>query len=91
MALIISGFVCAMMPTPLPSWKVTPGFLPAKRGAVIAIHSTVKLDTISKLAAKAAQQGVTVIDAPITGGAHGAAAKKLCYMVGGGSLDHCRR
>jgi 3-hydroxyisobutyrate dehydrogenase len=55
----------------------------AKRGAVIAIHSTVKLDTISKLAAKAAQQGVTVIDAPITGGAHGAAAKKLCYMVGG--------
>ncbi len=55
----------------------------AKNGAVIAIHSTVKLDTIHRLAAIAAQKGVTVIDAPITGGAHGAAAKKLCYMVGG--------
>ncbi len=55
----------------------------AKAGAVVAIHSTVKLDTISKLAEKAILQGVIVIDAPITGGAHGATAKKLCYMVGG--------
>lgn len=55
----------------------------AKKGAIIAIHSTVKLETIHKLATKAAEKGVTVIDAPITGGAHGAAAKKLYYMVGG--------
>jgi 3-hydroxyisobutyrate dehydrogenase len=55
----------------------------AQRGTIVAIHSTVKLDTINKLAQIAAQKGITVIDAPITGGAHGAAAKKLCYMVGG--------
>lgn len=55
----------------------------ASAGTVVAIHSTVKIDTIKKLAAIAAEKQVTVFDAPITGGAHGAAAKKLCYMVGG--------
>ena len=55
----------------------------AQPNTVVAIHSTVKIDTIKKLAAIAAEKQVTVFDAPITGGAHGAAAKKLCYMVGG--------
>jgi 3-hydroxyisobutyrate dehydrogenase len=55
----------------------------AKPGTIVAIHSTVKIDTIKKLAEIAAEKNVQVFDAPITGGAHGAAAKKLCYMAGG--------
>lgn len=50
---------------------------------IIAIHSTVKLQTIQALAKLAAEKGAHLIDAPITGGAHGAQAKTLCYMVGG--------
>lgn len=52
-------------------------------GTVVAIHSTVKIDTIRKLAEIAAEKQVTVFDAPITGGAHGAASKQLYYMCGG--------
>lgn len=55
----------------------------AKPGTVVAIHSTVKIDTIRKLADIAAQKQVTVFDAPITGGAHGAASKQLYYMCSG--------
>lgn len=55
----------------------------AKPGTVVAIHSTVKIETIRKLAAMAAEKQVTVFDAPITGGAHGAASKQLYYMCGG--------
>ncbi|MBK8288366.1 MAG: hypothetical protein IPK95_06820 [Cellvibrionales bacterium] len=55
----------------------------AKRGAVIAYPQHGQTRHISKLAAKAAQQGVTVIDAPITGGAHGAAAKNCATWWAG--------
>ena len=52
-------------------------------GAVIAIHTTVTLDTIHALAAEAAAHGVTLIDAGISGGEAGAAAGTLLTMVGG--------
>lgn len=52
-------------------------------GAVIAIHTTVTLDTIHVLAAEAAACGVTLIDAGISGGEAGAAAGTLLTMVGG--------
>ena len=52
-------------------------------GAVIAIHTTVTLDTIHVLAAEAAAHGVTLIDAGISGGEAGAAAGTLLTMVGG--------
>lgn len=55
----------------------------AQSNTVVAIHSTVKIDTIKKLAAIAADKQVTVFDAPITGGAHGAASKQLYYLCGG--------
>jgi 3-hydroxyisobutyrate dehydrogenase len=54
----------------------------AAPGTVIAIHSTVEQAEIEKWAADGAAHGVLVIDAPITGGSHGAEAAKLCYMVG---------
>jgi 3-hydroxyisobutyrate dehydrogenase-like beta-hydroxyacid dehydrogenase len=55
-AAIISGSVCATTPTPLPSWTGESGILATATALApsVAIHSTVKLDTISKLAAIAA-------------------------------------
>ena len=64
----------------------------AEPGLVVAIHSTVRPETVHTIAAKAARQNVTVIDAPITGGAPGARAKALTYMVGGEQevVERCR-
>lgn len=52
-------------------------------GAVISIHTTVSLDTIHDLAARAEARGVFVLDAGISGGEDGAAAGTLLTMVGG--------
>ncbi|MBT4521179.1 MAG: NAD(P)-dependent oxidoreductase [Halieaceae bacterium] len=60
------------------------GILPnAAPGAVIAIHSTVTHAALIKWAADADAAGLQLIDAPVTGGAQGAEAGTLCYMVGG--------
>jgi 3-hydroxyisobutyrate dehydrogenase-like beta-hydroxyacid dehydrogenase len=61
-------------------------------GSVAAIHSTVYPETVRKLAKRAEAKGMTVIDAPVSGGEAGARQKSLCYMVGGeaGLLDRCR-
>lgn len=67
--------------------------LPAvEKCKVVAIHSTVKPETIVALAEKAKPHGVQVLDAPISGGASGAANGTLCYMVGGDAdaLAFCR-
>ena len=55
----------------------------AARGAIVAIHSTVQPATVIEVAAAAAERGVGVIDACITGGAAGASAGTLTVMVGG--------
>ena len=55
----------------------------AAPGTIIAIHSTVTQAGILKWAADAEARQVRLIDAPITGGASGAEAGTLCYMVGG--------
>jgi 3-hydroxyisobutyrate dehydrogenase-like beta-hydroxyacid dehydrogenase len=52
-------------------------------GAVVSIHTTVSLDTIHDLAARAEAQGVFVLDAGISGGEEGAQAGTLLTMVGG--------
>jgi len=64
----------------------------AKPGAIIAIHSTVHPKTVRKIAELAKAKGVGVIDAQISGGARGAQAQTLCYMVGGDKalLEKCR-
>jgi 3-hydroxyisobutyrate dehydrogenase-like beta-hydroxyacid dehydrogenase len=64
----------------------------AKRGSIIAIHSTVHPRTVRKLAAQASAKGVTLIDAEVSGGERGAIAKSLCYMVGGdkAAFEKCR-
>ena len=67
-------------------------FSGAKRGSIIAIHSTVHPRTVRKLAEQAAAKGMTLIDAEVSGGERGAIAKSLCYMVGGDkeAFEKCR-
>lgn len=61
-------------------------------GGVIAIHSTVHPDTCRKLAQDCADRGVSVIDAPVSGGGPAAAAGTLLVMAGGQAdvVERCR-
>jgi 3-hydroxyisobutyrate dehydrogenase len=61
-------------------------------GSVIAVHSTVHPDTCRELAKKAAARGVSVIDAPVSGGGDAAAEGRLMVMVGGDAdvVERCR-
>ncbi len=63
---------------------VCEGLFPAmRRGSLIAIHSTVHPDTCRALAKEAAARGLSLIDAPVSGGSPVAAIGKLTTMVGG--------
>lgn len=55
----------------------------AAEGTVVAVHSTIEPDTAAELAEQAATHGVHVLDAPVSGGALGAAEGRLAVMVGG--------
>jgi 3-hydroxyisobutyrate dehydrogenase len=61
-------------------------------GAIIAIHSTVHPKTCRDLAKKAGDQGISVIDAPVSGGGPAAADGRLLVMVGGDAdvVERCR-
>ena len=63
-----------------------------KPGSVIAVHSTVHPNTCRELAKKAGAQGVSVIDAPVSGGGPAAAEGRLLVMVGGDAdvVERCR-
>ena len=50
---------------------------------IIAIHSTVHPETCRRIGAKAALQGVRVIDAPVSGGAPAVNEGRLLVMTGG--------
>lgn len=52
-------------------------------GTVIAVHSTVLPETIEEMARAAAERECTLLDACVTGGAHGAEAGELTFLVGG--------
>ncbi len=58
-------------------------FTNAASGTLVAVHSTVTQANLLKWAQQAADAGIVLVDAPITGGAHKAEAGTLCYMVGG--------
>jgi 3-hydroxyisobutyrate dehydrogenase len=59
---------------------------------VVAVHSTVSPQTIKAQAKRALEKNIHLLDAPISGGASGAANATLCYMVGGDAdaLALCR-
>jgi 3-hydroxyisobutyrate dehydrogenase-like beta-hydroxyacid dehydrogenase len=64
----------------------------ARADTVIAVHSTVTQASVLRWAEQGRARGVHVIDAPITGGASGAEAGTLCYMIGGDAeiVERCR-
>ncbi len=66
--------------------------LSARPGTVVAVHSTIGLDTAVALAEAAALRGVEVVDAPVSGGFMGAHAGNLAVMVGGDpeAVERCR-
>lgn len=59
---------------------------------IVAIHSTVHPETCRRLAETAAGKGVSVIDAPVSGGAPAVEEKRLLVMVGGQPdvVERCR-
>ena len=61
-------------------------------GGVLAVHSTVHPDTCRKLAKEAVARGVSVIDAPVSGGGQAASNGRLLAMVGGDAdvVERCR-
>ncbi|MBO0855750.1 MAG: NAD(P)-dependent oxidoreductase [Nocardia sp.] len=61
-------------------------------GGVVAVHSTVHPDTCRELAKLASAQGVSLIDAPVSGGGPAAEAGRLLVMVGGDAevVGRCR-
>jgi 3-hydroxyisobutyrate dehydrogenase len=64
----------------------------AARGTVLAIHSTVHPRTVQRLGERAADRGVAVIDAQISGGVPGTQSRSLTCMVGGeqAAVDRAR-
>ena len=61
-------------------------------GSVIAVHSTVHPDTCRNLAETAEARGVSVIDAPVSGGGPAASEGRLLMMIGGDAnvVERCR-
>jgi 3-hydroxyisobutyrate dehydrogenase len=55
----------------------------AARGTVVAIHSTILPSTAQEMAALADRQGVSVLDACVTGGDQRAQQGVVTYLVGG--------
>ncbi|MEN4474486.1 NAD(P)-dependent oxidoreductase [Mycolicibacterium cosmeticum] len=56
-------------------------------GGMVAIHSTIHPDTCREIAETASAQGVSVIDAPVSGGGPAVEAGQLLVMVGGADAD----
>jgi 3-hydroxyisobutyrate dehydrogenase-like beta-hydroxyacid dehydrogenase len=59
-------------------------------GGIVAVHSTVHPDTIDRLARAAAERGVALVDAPVSGGGEAAAAGALAVIVGADDASHAR-
>lgn len=59
---------------------------------IVAVHSTISDTGARELGALAAEEGIALIDAPVSGGAIGAAEGTLAIMAGGdrSAIDACR-
>jgi 3-hydroxyisobutyrate dehydrogenase len=70
-----------------------PGILPyIAEGTLVIDCSTISAQSAQKVAMLAAQRGLSMIDAPVSGGTAGAAAGTLTFIVGGdiSSLERAR-
>jgi 3-hydroxyisobutyrate dehydrogenase-like beta-hydroxyacid dehydrogenase len=67
-------------------------FAGARPGTVVAIHATVLPSTCHQLATTAAERGIEILDAPVSGGRTGAEAGTLVVAVGGdgAAAERCR-
>lgn len=64
--------------------QVVNAILPvARAGTVITVHSTIRVATAERLADEANRREIVLLDAPVSGGAVGAAAGTLALLVGG--------
>ncbi|WP_343945492.1 NAD(P)-dependent oxidoreductase, partial [Pseudonocardia zijingensis] len=64
--------------------QVLDAYLAVQRpGRAVVVHSTVLPQTATRLAAVAADQGVDLLDAPVSGGAERAATGTLTVLTGG--------
>lgn len=59
-------------------------------GGVLVVHSTVAPDTCRELAERASAHGISVVDAPVSGGAPAVERRQLLVMVGGDDDDVAR-
>jgi 3-hydroxyisobutyrate dehydrogenase-like beta-hydroxyacid dehydrogenase len=59
-------------------------------GGVILIHATINIETAERIAHAAAQKGVGVLDAPVSGSGKRAADGQLTIMVGGEAEDFAK-
>ncbi len=57
----------------------------AKPGSLLIDSSTIDVDSARAVASAAADKGMPMVDAPVSGGVGGAAAGTLTFMVGGSS------
>jgi 3-hydroxyisobutyrate dehydrogenase len=79
-----SDHVCTCLPSPAVSEAVLRRILPVmKPGAVWIENSTLGRDDIIRLGALAAEQGVGVLECPVTGGVHLAARGEITILAGG--------
>jgi 3-hydroxyisobutyrate dehydrogenase-like beta-hydroxyacid dehydrogenase len=88
-----SDLVCLCVVADADVEQVIDDLLPAMApGTVIAVQSTVHPETCIRLAATAATRDVTLIDAPVSGGAPAADAGQLLVMVGGDAetFERCK-
>ncbi len=91
-----TGVVCVVVQNEQQVGEVLSGEQGLLAGAggdlVVAVHSTISAEGAEALAAEGARHGVAVVDAPVSGGAMGAADGTLAVMVGGAddAVDRCR-
>lgn len=79
-----AAVVITMLPNGAILRSVADAILPAMaRGAVLLDCSTVDVDSARAVAAQAAEMGIAMLDAPVSGGVGGASAGTLTFMVGG--------
>ncbi|QYG92170.1 NAD(P)-dependent oxidoreductase [Iamia sp. SCSIO 61187] len=64
----------------------------APAGTLVAVHSTIRAETAEDLALVAARTGVVLVDAPVSGGAMGAATGRLAVLLGGdaAAVERCQ-
>ena len=83
-AVVNADIVVTMLPAGEHVAAVVPQILAAAHHAPLVIDSsTIDVDTARRMAAMAADAGVAMLDAPVSGGVGGATAGTLTFMVGG--------